>query len=106
VAAAWRGCLEGTSDVKELVPEFFYDPEFLRNADGHRLGTRQVMSGLWPEVVRRRIVSGLMTPMNCGRKAARLLAELAAIQHHNLFLAVAKWQGLLALLFLPTWRPL
>ena len=42
VAAAWRGCLEGTSDVKELVPEFFYDPEFLRNADGHPLGTRQV----------------------------------------------------------------
>lgn len=43
VAAAWRGCLEGTSDVKELVPEFFYDPEFLRNADGHPLGTRQVL---------------------------------------------------------------
>ena len=46
VAAAWRGCLEGTSDVKELVPEFFYDPEFLRNADGHALGTRQVLTGL------------------------------------------------------------
>ena len=42
VAAAWRGCNEGTSDVKELVPEFFYEPEFLRNADGHSLGTRQV----------------------------------------------------------------
>jgi Beige/BEACH domain len=43
VAAAWRGCLEGTSDVKELVPEFFYEPEFLRNADGHALGMRQVL---------------------------------------------------------------
>ena len=42
VAAAWKGCNEGTSDVKELVPEFFYEPEFLRNADGHALGTRQV----------------------------------------------------------------
>lgn len=41
VAAAWNGCLEGTSDVKELVPEFFYEPEFLRNADAHALGTRQ-----------------------------------------------------------------
>lgn len=42
IAAAWKGCNEGTSDVKELVPEFFYEPEFLRNADDHALGTRQV----------------------------------------------------------------
>ncbi len=34
--------MEGTSDVKELTPEFFYEPEFLRNADGHHLGTKQV----------------------------------------------------------------
>ena len=30
-----------TSDVKELVPEFFYLPEFLVNANGFKLGTKQ-----------------------------------------------------------------
>ena len=29
------------SDVKELTPEFFCAPEFLRNADNFNLGTRQ-----------------------------------------------------------------
>ena len=42
VAATWKGCLAGTSDVKELLPEFFYAPEFLRNANSFDLGTRQV----------------------------------------------------------------
>jgi hypothetical protein len=40
--STWRACLENTSDVKELVPEFFYQPEFLRNANDFDLGTRQV----------------------------------------------------------------
>ena len=42
VESTWRACLDNTSDVKELVPEFFYQPEFLRNANGFDLGTRQV----------------------------------------------------------------
>ena len=42
VGAAWRNCLGGSSDVKELIPEFYYLPEFLTNADGHHLGVRQV----------------------------------------------------------------
>ena len=42
VAATWQNCLMNTSDVKELTPEFFYLPEFLRNADGFCLGQRQV----------------------------------------------------------------
>lgn len=42
VAGAWANCLVASSDVKELTPEFFYAPDFLRNADGHALGTRQV----------------------------------------------------------------
>ena len=42
VESTWRACLENTSDVKELVPEFFYQPEFLRNSNGFDLGTRQV----------------------------------------------------------------
>lgn len=42
VADTWRAAQSGTSDVKELLPEFFYQPEFLRNANGFDLGTRQV----------------------------------------------------------------
>jgi hypothetical protein len=46
VAGAWANCLAASSDVKELTPEFFYAPDFLRNADGHALGTRQVAAAL------------------------------------------------------------
>ena len=42
VADTWSAAQTGTSDVKELLPEFFYQPEFLRNANGFDLGTRQV----------------------------------------------------------------
>ncbi|EIE23680.1 beach-domain-containing protein [Coccomyxa subellipsoidea C-169] len=41
VPATWNNCLVNTSDVKELTPEFFYLPDFLTNADGFCLGTRQ-----------------------------------------------------------------
>eukprot|EP00887_Chlorella_sp_A99_P003486 scaffold7.g3486.t1 len=41
VAATWQNCLDSSSDVKELVPEFFYCPEFLLNANSFDLGTRQ-----------------------------------------------------------------
>ena len=34
------------ADVKELVPEFYCQPEFMRNADGFDLGAKQVR---WPE---------------------------------------------------------
>jgi hypothetical protein len=30
--------LESGTDVKELIPEFFYLPEFLKNANGYDLG--------------------------------------------------------------------
>lgn len=39
--SAWTNCLTNTSDVKELVPEFFYLPEFLVNANGYYLGAKQ-----------------------------------------------------------------
>ncbi len=48
MGGTWRNCLGGSSDVKELVPEFFYLPEFLLNADGHDLGARQVRALLLP----------------------------------------------------------
>ena len=31
VSATWNSCYSNASDVKELIPEFFYFPEFLKN---------------------------------------------------------------------------
>eukprot|EP00727_Mastigamoeba_balamuthi_P004853 m51a1_g14366 hypothetical protein (2192) ;mRNA; f:232687-241228 len=41
VEGAWSNCLNSSSDVKELTPEFFYLADFLRNANGYSLGRRQ-----------------------------------------------------------------
>jgi hypothetical protein len=41
IGKAYRGCTTNPTDVKELIPEFFYQPEFLRNASGMDLGTTQ-----------------------------------------------------------------
>ena len=30
----WQGLLENPNDVKELIPEFYYLPEFLENSNG------------------------------------------------------------------------
>ncbi|GJP52593.1 hypothetical protein CLOM_g11699, partial [Closterium sp. NIES-68] len=46
VASAWANCLSNTSDVKELIPEFYYHPEFLVNKNGYFLGVRQDGQGL------------------------------------------------------------
>jgi len=32
IPATWLGCLSNPADVKELIPEFFYQSEFLRYA--------------------------------------------------------------------------
>ena len=39
VAQAWENCLKNPSDVKELTPEFYYLPDFLRNSSAFDLGT-------------------------------------------------------------------
>ena len=31
IASTWRALMENPNDVKELIPEFFYLPEFLQN---------------------------------------------------------------------------
>ena len=31
IASTWRALMESPNDVKELIPEFFYLPEFLQN---------------------------------------------------------------------------
>ncbi|XP_068425985.1 neurobeachin-like protein 2 isoform X1 [Clinocottus analis] len=42
VAAAWQARMESPADVKELIPEFFYYPEFLQNINGFDLGRLQI----------------------------------------------------------------
>lgn len=39
VAAAWQARMESPADVKELIPEFFYFPEFLQNMNGEEYYT-------------------------------------------------------------------
>ena len=35
VSATWNSLMENPNDVKELIPEFFYLPEFLVNENGN-----------------------------------------------------------------------
>ncbi|CAB1427709.1 unnamed protein product [Pleuronectes platessa] len=42
VPAAWQARMESPADVKELIPEFFYFPEFLQNINGFDLGHLQI----------------------------------------------------------------
>ena len=41
IEQAWFNCLHGTTDVKEMIPEFFYMPEFLVNSNKFNLGRKQ-----------------------------------------------------------------
>ena len=41
IESAWNNCLTNSSDVKELIPEFFYLPEFLVNSNEYYLGIKQ-----------------------------------------------------------------
>jgi len=41
IPQCWSNCLTSTSDVKELIPEFFYQPEFLENRNKFNFGKRQ-----------------------------------------------------------------
>ncbi|XP_036372416.1 lipopolysaccharide-responsive and beige-like anchor protein [Megalops cyprinoides] len=38
VSRAWRSCQRDTSDVKELIPEFYYLPEMFVNSNNYNLG--------------------------------------------------------------------
>uniref|UniRef100_A0A8D2LFF2 Neurobeachin-like protein 2 n=1 Tax=Varanus komodoensis TaxID=61221 RepID=A0A8D2LFF2_VARKO len=42
IPTAWQACMENPVDVKELIPEFFYFPEFLENQNGFDLGSLQM----------------------------------------------------------------
>jgi hypothetical protein len=41
VATSWKNCQRDTSDVKELIPEFFYLPEMFMNLNEFNLGLTQ-----------------------------------------------------------------
>lgn len=41
VASTFHGCTTSTSDVKELTPEWYYLPDFLRNSNGYDFGEKQ-----------------------------------------------------------------
>ncbi|XP_074536226.1 neurobeachin isoform X1 [Halichoeres trimaculatus] len=41
IARSWRNCQRDTSEVKELIPEFYYLPEMFVNSSGYHLGMRE-----------------------------------------------------------------
>ncbi|KAH7849592.1 hypothetical protein Vadar_020109 [Vaccinium darrowii] len=41
IEGTYRNCLSNTSDVKELIPEFFYMTEFLVNSNSYHFGVKQ-----------------------------------------------------------------
>uniref|UniRef100_A0A8C8A375 Neurobeachin b n=1 Tax=Oryzias sinensis TaxID=183150 RepID=A0A8C8A375_9TELE len=41
IARSWRSCQRDTSDVKELIPEFYYLPEMFVNSSNYNLGMRE-----------------------------------------------------------------
>lgn len=41
IEGTYQNCLSNTSDVKELIPEFFYMTEFLVNSNSYHFGVKQ-----------------------------------------------------------------
>ena len=82
MAGAWQNCLVNSSDVKELIPEFFYLPDFLNIADGFRLGHRQVRSHAQPD--QRSVCSQLES---VPRVAALCLLQPALDKLHSMELS-------------------
>ena len=41
IQEAWHSCTHSMSDVKELIPEFYYNYDFLTNTNGFNFGSRQ-----------------------------------------------------------------
>ncbi|KAG8432712.1 hypothetical protein GDO86_017090 [Hymenochirus boettgeri] len=42
IPSTWQALMDTPNDVKELIPEFFYFPEFLENKNGFDLGRLQI----------------------------------------------------------------
>lgn len=41
IALSWKNCQRDTSDVKELIPEFYFLPEMFMNSNRYRLGLNE-----------------------------------------------------------------
>jgi neurobeachin-like protein 1/2 len=44
IPAMWQGLMDNANDVKELIPEFFYLPEFLENSNGRPIFPQHPLS--------------------------------------------------------------
>lgn len=42
IELAWKGCATNQNDVKELIPEFFYNCDFIENTNNVDFGTTQI----------------------------------------------------------------
>uniref|UniRef100_A0A5F8H4S1 Neurobeachin like 1 n=1 Tax=Monodelphis domestica TaxID=13616 RepID=A0A5F8H4S1_MONDO len=51
IPATWQALMDNPYDVKELIPEFFYFPEFLENQNHFNLGRLQISKELVNDVV-------------------------------------------------------
>ncbi|XP_029462161.1 neurobeachin-like protein 1 isoform X2 [Rhinatrema bivittatum] len=51
IAATWQALIDNPNDVKELIPEFFYFPEFLENKNKFDLGRLQISKEVVNDVV-------------------------------------------------------
>lgn len=51
IPATWQGLMDNPNDVKELIPEFFYLPEFLVNMNDFDLGRLQFGEGRVDDVI-------------------------------------------------------
>ncbi|XP_058503253.1 neurobeachin-like protein 2 isoform X2 [Solea solea] len=69
VAAAWQARMESPADVKELIPEFFYFPEFLQNMNGFDLGHLQISQDAVADVLLPRWASSREDFIRKHRKA-------------------------------------
>nr|BAC87125.1 unnamed protein product [Homo sapiens] len=51
IPATWQALMDNPYDVKELIPEFFYFPEFLENQNQFNLGRLQISKELVNDVI-------------------------------------------------------
>lgn len=53
IPAMWEGLMDNPNDVKELIPEFFYLPEFLINMNGKCWEKQCLQWSNWIELCNR-----------------------------------------------------
>ncbi|XP_019409295.1 PREDICTED: neurobeachin-like protein 1 isoform X2 [Crocodylus porosus] len=51
IPATWQALMDNPNDVKELIPEFFYFPEFLQNQNDFNLGQLQISKEVVNDVI-------------------------------------------------------